>query len=87
MHDDGTGATGVVMCGSDGRLRAASARWINLVGKTLLAEVEALRDGVRLIPAGTRNTSLWRLIPMSWLRFGEIEESTDRRNCGGRSGV
>ena len=54
MHDDGTGATGVVMCGSDGRLRAASARWINLIGSALLAEADVLRDGVRLIPTGTR---------------------------------
>ena len=37
LHDDGTGATGVVMCGSDGRLRA------RLVGSTWLARLCWLR--------------------------------------------
>jgi len=66
-----SGATGAVLRDSDGNLRMASARWIDLVGSALLAEVEALRDGVRLILAGTREhiimetdslvlVSLWR---------------------------
>jgi hypothetical protein len=62
MHDDGTGAMGTVMRGSDGRLRASLDRWINMagltlmVGSTLVAEAEALNSGVHLIPPGTRET-------------------------------
>jgi hypothetical protein len=54
LHDDGTCATGTVMRGSDGRLRIALDCWINMAGSTLVAEAEALRDGVHLIPAGKR---------------------------------
>ena len=32
---------------------AASARWMDSLGSALLAEAEAFRDGVRLIPQGT----------------------------------
>ena len=32
---------------------AASASWMDLLGSALLAEAEAFRDGVRLIPQGT----------------------------------
>ena len=74
LHEEGTGATGAVVCGSEGRLRAASARWINLIGSALLAEAEVLRDGVRLKSRQVSgNTSLWRQIPRSWLRFGGID--------------
>jgi hypothetical protein len=45
---------GTVMRGSDGRLRIALDRWINMAGSTLVVEAEALRDGVHLIPAGKR---------------------------------
>jgi len=55
----------------NGKLCKASARWINLVDSALMAEAEALRDGVRLVPIGTREhiiletdsqvlVSLWR---------------------------
>jgi ribonuclease HI len=54
LQESCTGATGAVLRGSDGRFRAASARWMNSVGSALLAEAEALRDGVRLIPEGTQ---------------------------------
>jgi len=37
---------------SDGNFLATSARWINSVGSVILAEVEALKDGIRLIPGG-----------------------------------
>ena len=55
----------------NGKLCLASARWINLVDSALMTEAEALRDGVRLVPIGTREhniletdsqvlVSLWR---------------------------
>lgn len=44
----------VVRC-SFGTFRAASARWLSSVGSALLAEAEALREGVRLIPARTQH--------------------------------
>jgi hypothetical protein len=37
-----------------GNFHAASARWLDSVESVLLAEVEALRDGVRFIQEGTR---------------------------------
>ena len=58
LHDACTGATGTVVRGSDGRLCAASAHWINYVGLSLLAEAEALRDDIRLVRKGElENTS------------------------------
>ena len=55
LHESCTGATGVVLRGSDDRFRAALARWMNSVGSTLLVEAQALRDGIWLIPEGTRD--------------------------------
>jgi hypothetical protein len=40
---------------SSGLLRVASVRQLSLVGSALLAEAEALREGVRLIPVGTQD--------------------------------
>ena len=37
-----------------GAMLAASARWKDSMGSALMAEAEAFRDGVWLIPAGTR---------------------------------
>lgn len=50
LHNEGIGATGVVVRDSDGRLRAATAWWHGLMGSALQAEAEAIRDGVSLIP-------------------------------------
>lgn len=49
--DSCTGATGAVLRCSNGSCLASSARWLGSVGSALLAEAEALRDGLRLIPA------------------------------------
>ena len=54
MQNEIRGATGAVIRGSDGRLHMASAQWINSAASALLAEAEALQDGVYLIPAGVR---------------------------------
>ena len=51
--DSCTGTTGAVLRCSNGSCLAASARWLGSVGSALLAEAEALRDGLRLIPAGS----------------------------------
>ena len=53
-QDSNTGATGVVIRSSAGTLIAASARWMASLGSALLAEAEALRDGIRLLPQGMR---------------------------------
>lgn len=53
LQDQGIGATGAVVRDSNGALRAASARWLGPVGSALIAEAEAIRDGLRLIPEGT----------------------------------
>lgn len=53
-QEPSTGATGAVQCDSSGNFLAALARWLDSLGSALLAEAEALRDGVRLIPGGTR---------------------------------
>jgi uncharacterized protein YeaC (DUF1315 family) len=42
------------MRNSAGAMLAASARWKDSMGLVPMAEVESFRDGVRLIPAGTR---------------------------------
>jgi hypothetical protein len=60
MQDEGMGATGAMIRGSDNRLCMASARRINSTSLAFLAEAETLQDGVRLISTGRRNTSLWR---------------------------
>ena len=52
--DHSTGATGAIVRDSSGSFRAASARWLGHVGSALIAEAEAIRNGLRLIPAGTR---------------------------------
>jgi ribonuclease HI len=49
-----TGATGAVMRDCNGLFQAASARWLDSMRWALLAEAEALREGVSLIPEGTR---------------------------------
>ena len=54
MQNEIRGATGAVIRGSDGKLHKASAQWINSAASALLAEAEALQDGVYLIPAGVR---------------------------------
>jgi hypothetical protein len=53
LQDRSTGAAGAVVRDSSGIMRAASARWLGPVGSALIAEAEALRDGLRLIPEGT----------------------------------
>jgi len=53
-QEPSTGATGAVLRDSSGNFFPASARWLDSLGSALLAEAEALRDGVRLIPGGTR---------------------------------
>jgi len=53
LQDRGTGAAGAVVRDSSGNFWAASARWLGPVGSTLIAEAEAIRDGLRLIPQGT----------------------------------
>jgi ribonuclease HI len=68
---DCSGATGAVLRNTDGHFMKASARRLTSVASALIAEAEALRDGVRLIPLGTREgviaetdsqelVSLWR---------------------------
>ena len=52
-QESGMGATGAVLQGNNGNFQTASARWLESLGSALLAETEALRDGVRLIPEGT----------------------------------
>jgi ribonuclease HI len=51
--ESNSGATGVVMRNSTGSLLRASARCLDSTGSALLAEAEAFRDGVRIIPEGT----------------------------------
>ncbi|TVT96895.1 hypothetical protein EJB05_57860, partial [Eragrostis curvula] len=53
--DDGSGATGAVIRKSDGSFVAAKARASTWVASALMAETEACRDGVRLLPAGTQD--------------------------------
>jgi ribonuclease HI len=53
LQDRGTGAAGAVVRDSSGNFCAASARWLGPVGSVLIAEAEAIRDGLRLIPQGT----------------------------------
>jgi hypothetical protein len=53
--DSCEGVVGVVVHGSSGQLRVASAWRLSSVGSALLAEAEALREEVRLIPAGTQD--------------------------------
>ena len=53
LRESNTGATGVVLRDNNGIFMAASARWMDSLGSALLAEAEAFRDGVRLIPQGT----------------------------------
>lgn len=50
---DFSGGTGAVIRRADGSFIAASARRLDSVASALLTEVEALRDGLRLIPQGT----------------------------------
>jgi hypothetical protein len=62
------------MRNSVGAMLAASARWKDSMGSALMAEVEAFRDGVRLIPAGTRERivveSDWLELVMLWKNKG-----------------
>ncbi|CAD6230198.1 unnamed protein product [Miscanthus lutarioriparius] len=51
-QESGTGATGAVLRGNSGNFLATSARWLESLGSALLAEAEALWDGVQLIPEG-----------------------------------
>jgi hypothetical protein len=51
---DATGATGDVIRSDDGSFFQASARRLDPVASALIAEAEAFRDRVRLIPPGTR---------------------------------
>lgn len=53
-QESSTGVTGAVLRDSRGNFRSASARWLDSVESVLLAEAEALRDGVRFIQEGTR---------------------------------
>ena len=52
-HESNTGATGVAVRDSTGSLATALAQWLNSTGSALMAENEALRDGIRSIPEGT----------------------------------
>jgi hypothetical protein len=55
VQDSCEGAVGAMVHSSSGLLRVASVRQLSLVGSALLAEAEALREGVRLIPVGTQD--------------------------------
>jgi hypothetical protein len=55
VQDSCEGVVGAVVRGSSGQLRVASARRLSSVGSALLAEAEALRGEVCLIPAGTQD--------------------------------
>jgi ribonuclease HI len=46
----GTGATGAIIRRADGSFMTASARRLASLDSALMAEAEALRDGVRLLP-------------------------------------
>jgi ribonuclease HI len=48
----GMGATEAVLWGNNVNFLVASARWLESLGSALLAETEALWDGVRLISEG-----------------------------------
>jgi hypothetical protein len=50
----------VQLARSDGGFRTASARCFGSVGSALLAEAEALQDGIRLLPEGTRDQHHYR---------------------------
>jgi hypothetical protein len=50
LQESNTGATGAVLRDSNGIFMAASARWMDSLGSALLAEAEAFRDSVLLIP-------------------------------------
>ncbi|CAL4932085.1 unnamed protein product [Urochloa decumbens] len=53
-----SGATGAVIRNSTGSFVAAAGRRLNSVASVLMAEAEALRDGVKLIPHGVRENVL-----------------------------
>jgi hypothetical protein len=54
---------------------ATSARWIISVGSIVLAEAEALKDGIRLIPGGTREHIVVETdsleLPSLWKNIGK----------------
>jgi len=84
LQDLYTGATGAVMRDCSGLFRVESARWLDSMGSMLLAEAEDLREGVRLIPEGTREnvileTDSHELVSL-WNNkgkiLGDIEEMT-----------
>ena len=60
LRESNTGAMGAVLRDNNGIFMAASAHRMDSLGSALLAEVEAFRDGVRLIPRGTMEHYLSR---------------------------
>ena len=60
LRESNTGAMGAMLRDSNVIFMAASAHWMDSLGSALLAEVEAFRDGVRLIPRGTMEHYLSR---------------------------
>jgi hypothetical protein len=90
-----TGATGGVIRSNDGSFGKASARRLDSIASALIAEAEALRDGVRFIPAGTREgiiaetdskelVSLWHPVALkAQLKIGDHLNSPGRPEaCG-----
>jgi len=87
VQDSCVGAVRAVVLGSSGQLRLASARRLSLVGSALLAEAEALREGVP--PNYNRHSRPY--YSRDRLPGAEEQGCTSLRNCdnserGGRVG-